>query len=110
MGYESVGPMLAILDGDNPEMKVDAVKVLAGLGGHEAARWRCSHPTVRPAATAGPRHRRHRADETPGTCTHPGRGGDAAVEGSKSYFHERQPIRGQLDGQVQVWFWDPAET
>ena len=109
MGYESVAPMLAILDGDNAEMKLDAVKVLASLGGREAALALLA-PSIAAGADPQVRAAAARARAIAGTCPHPAGSDETAAERGESLLsaatadsrRTRRPRAGVVLGSGQA--------
>ena len=106
MGSEAAGPMLAILDGDNVEMKVEAIKVLSDLRGTEAALFLLapycaagSDPRVRAAADAA-------LTRLLGHVPTPAEAAQLLLKQATAYWQQRQPIRGESDGRAPVWQWD----
>ena len=106
MGSEAAGPMVAILAGAGPEMKVQAIQVLADLRVAEAiplllapALAAGSDPRVRAAAEAAlVRLWGHTPSKEQAVLT--------LVTQATDYLQRRQAIRGESDGRVTLWHWD----
>jgi hypothetical protein len=106
MGSEAAGPATAILAGARPEMKVQAIQVLAALRVPEAtplllapALAAGSDPRVRAAASAAlVRLWGHTPSKEQAVLT--------LVKQAAAYLQQRQPLRGESDGRVTLWHWD----
>ena len=103
-GLAAAGPMLAVLAGGEPDMKVQAIQVLDRLRAPEATPLPAGAAV--PAAGSDPRVRAA-ADAvlTRLLGTYPTQaagGANAARSRPPRYLQRRQPIRGEMDGRVDA--------
>ena len=106
MGRPARDALVAVLDGADPKLKVQAILTLAEMNDPKVAidlLWPCvsekSDAEVRAAAAGALKQLTGRV---------PTRAEAIALlhDAAKTYFDRRQPIEGVADGQVELWRWD----
>ncbi len=107
-GQAAVDPLLAALHGGKPDLKIQAIQVLAGIGARDALPFFVA-PAVMPGADTELQTIAQRGLATFGRPVP-----DVAVasamllQETEDYLKGRKRFREDLDGKVTVWTWDPA--
>lgn len=105
-GQAAVGPLLAALHGGNTNLKIQAIRTLAGMGARDALPYFLA-PAVAPGTDEELQTIAQRGLVTFGRPIP-----DATVaaamllQEAKDYLNERKRLREDLDGNVTVWEWD----
>lgn len=106
MGPEAIGPLLGVLQGSDPKLTVQAIQVLTALEVRGAAIYMLapllrekSDPELRAVAGAA-------LLRLVGKTPSPEMAVRLLTERATAYFDRSQPVRADLDGQVELWHWD----
>ena len=109
MGRTARGPLVAVVEGADPKLVVEAIRVLGAMNDRSAVNcllkpcyWANSPAAVR--ATAELELQRL-------TGNVPGRAKAVRLltDAARAYFDRRQPIQGVVDGKVEWWRWDQSQ-
>jgi hypothetical protein len=103
---DAVDPLVGLLEASNPRLVTEAIRILAQMGAKQAGIYllrpccsQTSEPEVRATAAAALKAWYGSTPTKPEALR-------LLRERAKAYFDHKQPIKGGVDGRVQLWRWD----
>ena len=106
MGRTARGPLVAVVEGADPKLAVEAIRVLGAMKDSSAAYcllkpcyWANSPAAVRATAEL-------ELQRLTGNVPTRAKAVRLLTDAARAYFDRRQPVEGVVDGKVELWRWD----